>query len=285
MERGLAARRVARHRGARYLCSMELAYRELGRIGPPIVILHGFLGSSQNWAGMGRRLAPRGRVLAVDLRNHGSSPHQRPHSLAACVEDLREFCEIHSLHDVRLIGHSMGGLVAMGFALRHPGLTAGVASIDIAPRAYPSDHARELQALRTDLSRCATRADIDALLAPLVPEVRERQFLLTNAVRDGTGFRWRIDPDILAEASVSRDFSAAGGRFDGEALLVACGESPYVGPGDTELMRRFFPGARAVTLDGADHWPHVSAPDALAGALEEFLARCNKPVPGSSERV
>jgi esterase len=170
----------------------------------------------------------------------------------------------------------MGGLVAMGFALRHPELTGGVASIDIAPRAYRPGYERELRALRTDIGACRTREELDSLLAPLLPEARERQFILTNAVREGAGFRWRIDPDILSDSTVSQDFAGMEGRFNGEALLVACGRSPYVRPDDSQVMRRFFPGARLIALDRADHWPHVSEPEALAAALSDFLARCNK---------
>ncbi len=267
---GLIDRRAARG----YLSSMDLAFRELGGDGGPIAILHGLFGSSQNWAGMGRRLAVHGRVFAVGLRNHGDSPHARPHSLDACVEDLAEWSRLHVPGPLRLIGHSMGGLVAMGHALRHPDTTMGVAAIDIAPRPYPPDHERELLALRTDIGTCRTRPELDALLAPIIPEERQRQFLLTNAVHDGQGFRWRIDADVLAGNTVSEDFAGMTGRFDGEALLVATG-SGYVKDKDPDVMRSFFPNAHIVPLPAADHWPHVSAPVALESALGDFLIRCN----------
>jgi len=255
---------------------MELSFRDFGGQGAgtiPIVILHGLFGSSQNWAGMGRRLAADGRVFALDLRNHGDSPHSPTHSLEECVEDLREWVARHHAGRARLIGHSMGGLVSMGFALRHPRLTAGVAAIDIAPRPYPPGHEPELAALRTDISRCRSRAELDALLSPTVPDPRVRQFLLTNAVRDGDGFRWRIDPAVLASSTVASDFAGVSGRYDGEALMVACGRSPYVTAGDHAVMRRFFPRARIETLPEADHWPHVTAPAELEALLRGFLAR------------
>jgi pimeloyl-ACP methyl ester carboxylesterase len=261
---------------------MDLAFRELGGDGTPVVILHGLFGSSQNWAGMGRKLADTGRVIAVDLRNHGDSPHAAPHSLDACVEDLWEWAVRHARGPLRLIGHSMGGLVAMGFALRHPGGAAGVAAIDIAPRAYPPGHETELRALRTDLAACRTRADLDALLAPVVPNVRVRQFLLTNAVREGSGFRWRIDVDVLASSTVSADFAGREGAFPGEALLIPCGKSPYVRPEDSAVMRRFFPRAHVEPIPGADHWPNVTAPGELETILRGFLARCNNAAPGPS---
>ena len=255
---------------------MELSFRDLGGQGAgtiPIVILHGLFGSSQNWAGMGRRLAVDGRVFALDLRNHGDSPHSPTHTLEECVEDLREWVARQHAERVRLIGHSMGGLVSMGFALRHPRLTAGVAAIDIAPRPYPPDHEPELAALQTDIGGCRSRAELDALLSPTVPDARVRQFLLTNAVRDGEGFRWRLDPAVLAASTVASDFAGVSGSCDGEALLVACGRSPYVTAADHAVMRRFFPRVRIETLPGADHWPHVTAPAELEALLRGFLAR------------
>ena len=261
---------------------MDLAFRELGGVGAPIVILHGLFGSSQNWTGMGRRLALHGRVFALDLRNHGDSPHAATHSLTDCVGDLHDWARAHAREPLRLIGHSMGGLVAMGFALGHPDLTAGVASVDIAPRPYPLDHEREFCALRTDIGGCTSRAEVDALLAPVVPDIRTRQFLLTNAVRDGAGFRWRCNVEALGGHTVSDDFSQTTSRFTGESLLVACGMSGYVQERDHDVMRRFFPGVRFRTIAAADHWPHITSPAELAALLIEFLDAIKSPLASSS---
>ncbi len=262
---------------------MELAFRDFGGDGNPIVFLHGLFGSSQNWAGMGRRLIARGRVFALDLRNHGDSPHAPSHSLEDCVQDVLEWVRARSLERVRLIGHSLGGLIAMGFAIGHPDLTAGVASLDIAPRPYPPEHGVELRALKTDISGCRSRAELDALLFPLIPDRGTRQFLLTNAARAGDvdaaghGFRWKLNVEVLETNTVAADWAAMKGTYTGEALLVASGKSGYVGPEDHAVMRRYFPGARIVTLPDADHWPHVSAPAALEAVLREFLDAIERP--------
>ena len=131
---------------------MDLAFRDLGGHGQSIVFLHGLFGSSQNWVGTGRRLSGLGRCLLVDLRNHGGSPHAAEHSLAACVQDIADWARTHAPGPLTLVGHSMGGLVAMGFAIAHPEVTAGVVSIDIAPRSYSSDNSAELKALHSDIS-------------------------------------------------------------------------------------------------------------------------------------
>jgi esterase len=258
---------------------MDLAFRDFGGNGTPILILHGLFGSAQNWASIARSLAAHGRCIGLDLRNHGQSPHAPTHSLADCVADLRDWVARHSRGSVRLIGHSMGGLVAMGFAISHPDLADAVAVIDIAPRQYPLDHEREFAALRTDIGGCASRADLDMLLAPVLPEQATRQFLLTNAVRteDGKGFRWRLNVAALASSSLWQDFRHVQGSFDGPALFVAGGRSDYLRGEDRPSVLRRFPRASFEVIPEADHWPQVSAPRALQSILEAFLA-CNKTV-------
>lgn len=267
---------IARREAPGYRLRMDLSWRALGGEGAPIVILHGLFGSSQNWSGMGRRLVSHGKVCALDLRNHGDSPHAPTHSLSDCVGDLHEWVTAHARGPVRLVGHSMGGQVAMGFALARPDLVSGIAVVDIAPRPYPGDHEKELRALRTDIRGCRSRGEVDALLAPLLPDLRDRQFILTNAVREGEGFRWRLNVEALAASTLTSDLAEPAGRYEGEALLVACGRSAYIKEEDRGLMQRFFPGVRIETIPDADHWPHISAPAALERILGEFLLRTSR---------
>jgi pimeloyl-ACP methyl ester carboxylesterase len=165
----------------------------------------------------------------------------------------------------------MGGLVAMGFAIAHPDLTAGIVALDIAPRAYPAGHQAEFQAFRTDISGCKSRAELEDLVRPILPDTNVRQFILTNAVRDGQGFRWRLNVPALESATVSTDFPKVSGRFEGPALLIAAGRSAYVTPADAQLMHRYFPAAAIETIPHADHWLHMSAPQELLEVLIRFL--------------
>ena len=263
---------------------MELAFRDLGGSGPPLLFLHGLFGSSQNWASVARRLSDLGRAVALDLRNHGSSPHAPTHTLADCVADLEGWAARHAGGDpVRLVGHSMGGLVAMAFAIAHPGAVGALAVIDIAPRAYPLDHEREFEALRTDIGAAAGRADLDAILAPVLPDPAARAFMLTNAVRRATshGFQWRINTPALLTSTISRDFAAVTGTFDGPALFVAGGRSSYLTSGDHPQIHARFPRARIEVIPGADHLPHVSAPVELEAILRGFLGS----LPGAGKEL
>jgi esterase len=250
---------------------VDLFFRDLGGSGPAVVFLHGLFGSSQNWVGIGRQLSALGHCMLLDLRNHGDSPHAAEHSLSACVQDVLDWAGLHANGPLLLVGHSMGGLVAMAFALAHPERTAGVASLDIAPHPYPSEHEAEIRAFHMDISQCRSRAELDALLAPVLPDAGVRQFILTNAVRSGEGFTWRLNVAALESFTLSGDFARVTGRYDGPALLVAGGRSSYVTPDDLLLMRRYFPAAIMETIPQADHWLHVSAPDALLAILGRFL--------------
>jgi pimeloyl-ACP methyl ester carboxylesterase len=124
---------------------------------------------------------------------------------------------------------------------------------------------------------------VDELLADVLPDQRVRQFMMTNAVREAGGFHWRLDPDILAASTVGSDFAGRGGHYDGEALLVRCGRSPYVRADDREVMARFFPNARMETILEADHWPHVTAPAALEALLRQFLRQASAAAPAAMQ--
>ena len=178
---------------------MRLNYQVQGH-GRPLVILHGFLGSSDNWRSMSKRLSTHFTVYCPDLRNHGQSPHSDAMDYPIMAADLREFVEEQSLAQAVLLGHSMGGKVAMQFAGQYPDKVDKLVVVDIAPKAYPPTHQSLLTALRAvDLRAAKNFSDIDAVLSRPIPEAAVRQFLMKNLTRHDRGFRWRIALDAIMQ--------------------------------------------------------------------------------------
>ena len=249
-----------------------MAHADFGGRGRPILILHGLFGSAKNWTGVGRYLSAWGRTYALDLRNHGQSPRAASHSLEDLVGDLEEWIGAVLSEAPVLLGHSMGGLAAMGYALRHPAGVRALAVVDIAPRAYGRAYEAEFRALRLDLSGFHSRAQIDRALAPLLPDLRTRQFFQTSIEHGSQGFRWVVNGPALEQSALVRGPEPAWeGRYDGPALLLRGGASPFVREEDLGRMKALFPGLRVQTIPGADHWIQASAPQAFREALSAFL--------------
>jgi pimeloyl-ACP methyl ester carboxylesterase len=251
---------------------MLLAHTDFGGRGQPVLILHGLFGSAKNWTAVGRHLAAYGRAYALDLRNHGQSPRSASHSLEDLIGDLEEWIGAHLSAPPVLLGHSLGGLAAMGYALRHPSGVRALAIVDIAPRAYRRGYEAELQALRLDLSGFRSRAQIDRALAPLLPDLQARRFFQTSIEHGPQGFRWTVNGPALEESALLRGPEPAWeGRYDGPALLIRGGASRFVSEEDLARMTALFPRLRALTIPGADHWVQASAPQAFREAISGFL--------------
>lgn len=253
---------------------MQLAYQRYGD-GPPLIILHGLLGSGDNWQTLSRTaFAEYFTVFTVDLRNHGRSPHSEIFSYPAMVEDLTEFMDTHGLAAAHVIGHSMGGKAAMHLALAHPERVRRLVVVDIAPKTYPPQHTPIFDALRgLDLAAYGSRTEIDAALAEALPDKPVRSFLLKNLQRDAEGrYSWQINLDgIYHNYPHLNGGVQADGTFEGPTLFVRGGASPYVADADLEVIRRFFPHATLATIDGAGHWVHAENPQEFAEATLAFL--------------
>jgi pimeloyl-ACP methyl ester carboxylesterase len=183
---------------------LALAKRELGGTGSPLVVLHGLLGSSRNWQSAGVALATSGhRVIGLDLRNHGSSPWDDDCSYTSMAEDVRAFLESENLSSVHLLGHSMGGKVAMRVAISYPHLVSRLTIVDIAPRSY-SDRIRvEFAAMnKINLSEVKSRRDAENQLMDTVTDWGMRQFILTNLACDEKGeWKWTVNREALTQVS------------------------------------------------------------------------------------
>jgi pimeloyl-ACP methyl ester carboxylesterase len=247
---------------------------------PPIVILHGLFGSSRNWTSVAKQLAAETDVYCLDFRNHGDSPHLPSHSLADLREDLREWLSARTIARPILLGHSMGGMVAMSFALEYPDRVAALIVIDIAPRNYPPHHESEFAALSLDVSRCATRQDVDSLMSAAVPDRAVRQFLQMNLERENSahgGYRWKINVPVLKEASFTRGLERAGTddpvarQYAGPTLFVRGGQSDYIRDTDFDEIHARFPAAHIETVAGHGHWLHHTAAPEFVRQVRAFV--------------
>jgi esterase len=255
------------------VCRVELKFQAAGE-GFPLVVLHGLFGSSDNWAGISRRLADTSRVFAVDLRNHGESPHSDDFNYELMAGDIAGFMDRQGLPQADVLGHSMGGKAAMRLALDHPDRVRRLIVADMAPRPYAPAHREILAAMRgLDLSSAKSRADLDAALAGAIPETTVRQFLLKSVARDERGFRWKLNLDAINRHYDELNAAIESDRpFPGPALFIRGGRSMHVLDADMEGIRRLFPAARLVTLPEAGHWVHADVPEEFARAVKEFLA-------------
>lgn len=246
--------------------------------GPPVVILHGLFGSARNWGSIARRLAKGGRrAIAADLRNHGDSPRDNRMDYGAMAEDVARLIEERAGGRAAVVGHSLGGKVAMVLALARPALVERLVVVDIAPVAYRATLGAYASALRAlPLRPGMRRAEADRLLAGTVPDPAERAFLLQNLVFDADGApRWKPD---LAAIEAAMPLIAAfpelprHARYDGPVLVVRGERSAYVRPEHYEPTLALFPRAVFVTVPGAGHWVQAEAPEAFLRAVEPFLA-------------
>ena len=271
----------------------RLHARTVGERGPRVVFVHGLFGQGKNWTRVAKGLADRHRVTLLDLPNHGHSPWTD----RADYLDMAELvaAELERLAEpVTLVGHSMGGKVAMQLALRRPELLRALVVVDVAPVEYPPRGGRTddpdeeatpfagfiaaMQAI--DLDSLRSRADADAALRAAVPSTMVRSFLLQSLVREGlandAGWRWRLNLDTL-EQDLDRlrgwPDPPPGARYDGPLLWIAGANSTYVLPEDRARMDALFPATRLVRIKGAGHWVHSEQPEIFLETLRRFLDR------------
>ena len=252
---------------------MDLHFQATGA-GTPLVMLHGLFGASDNWRPVAARLADRFHVFAVDQRNHGQSPHAADMDYPRMADDLNEFMTARGLDRAHVLGHSMGGKTAMQFALQYPGRVERLVVADMAPRLYPREYDPIMAALLAlNLGSFTNRTQMEEALAPAVPNLALRRFLLKNLGRDGLGgFYWKINLEGIADnyRHLVTPISAAT-PFAGPVLFLRGEQSDYVRPEDEPLIRALFPAAEIQTLAGAGHWLHADQPDEFARRVGEFL--------------
>lgn len=252
---------------------MELNFKVFGE-GKPLVILHGLMGSLDNWQTLGKRFAENRKVYLVDQRNHGKSFHSDDHTYPLMIQDLHRFLEQQGLEQVDLIGHSMGGKTAMGYSVEHPYMIDRLVVVDIAPRKYPVHHDQILNGLNAvDFTKVASRKEVEEIISPYIPEFGVRQFLMKNVhwVDKGRlGFKFNL-------AAISKDIEKIGygvaedAYFSNPTLFIDGEKSDYIQESDIDQIDMIFPRNEIITFDNCGHWVHAENPELFFNTINEFL--------------
>jgi pimeloyl-ACP methyl ester carboxylesterase len=252
---------------------MELHFEAVGQ-GEPLIILHGLFGSLENWRPLAKRLGENFRVFSLDQRNHGQSPHTFEMDYRLMALDVREFICGQGYSDCNVLGHSMGGKTAMQLALLQPELVERLIVVDMAPGLGFARHEPIIKAMRSlDLSQFQTRKDIQDALAPAVPDLSTRQFLLKNITRTSAGvFSWKIGLEQIQQnyhnLTQAIDSSEP---FSKPSLFIRGETSDYLRPQDWCCIVKLFPKATLQTVPAAGHLVHVENPDAFYHLVTSFL--------------
>ncbi|KAJ3062072.1 hypothetical protein HDU98_002028 [Podochytrium sp. JEL0797] len=251
----------------------------------PVVVMHGLFGAKQNWRSIAKQLTNKlhAQIITVDLRNHGDSPHTALHNYPSMSTDVFRLCDTLGIHKFTILGHSMGGKTAMHMALSEPARIENLISVDMAPIVFNASSlfGSYIDAMRdVENARVKTMAEADAILQPAVPELGVRQFLLTNLKQfpGKEGLTFRINLDTLQVAMDGPDgingfpLDDVGKVYNGPALFVRGNESGYCRDSAVPGIRKLFPRAEVVGLDGG-HWIHSEKPNEFMKAVEAFLVK------------
>lgn len=266
-----------------YVCPVvNLFSRDLGGAGnPPLVVLHGMLGSSRNWLSAGTDLTAHWHVHALDLRNHGRSPHAEPMTYDALVDDVLCWMDAAQMDAAAIMGHSMGGKTGMVLACRHPERVRRLVVVDIAPKDYLSHgHRAEFAAMHElRLGEITSRAQAELKLEARVTDWGMRKFLTTNLERDETtgAWRWIINLPVITAAlpHLEKNPLRETDRFAGPTVFVTGGKSKYVGAGDVAAIRHHFPAAAIEIIPESGHNPHM---ETRAAFVARVRAHAHGPV-------
>jgi esterase len=253
---------------------LTLFHRDYGS-GHPLTILHGLLGSGGNWHTLSRSVFSESRrVVVADMRNHGKSPHDSRLDYEVMADDVVELWDGMGVEASDLMGHSMGGKVAMQLALTHPERVSRLVVVDMAPRGYQPAHEALFQALADAAPATKrSRAQVDAFLKDRIPDIGVRQFLLKNLAHGPDGLHWQMNLEaIVSNYDRILEGLTVFATYEGPTLFIRGGRSDYILDDDNGIIQAYFPQAQLVTIPGAGHWVHAEAPGPFADAVTEFLA-------------
>ncbi len=243
--------------------------------GKPLLIIHGFLGMLDNWKTLATRYAEQGfEVHSLDMRNHGKSFHADDFSYPIMVYDVMKYCIFYNLTRINLIGHSMGGKVAMLLAVSHPTIVEKIVVVDISPKYYAPHHQTILTALQAvDFTKKPTRTEIEQILSKYIPEIGVRQFLLKNVywkTPESLDFRFNLPVFIKNIDEIGKSLPK-NTIFESPVLFLKGEFSDYITQADEPLIFKHFPAANIKTIKKAGHWLHAENPIDFFEQTLEFL--------------
>jgi pimeloyl-ACP methyl ester carboxylesterase len=255
---------------------MLLNYIDTGT-GPPIVLLHGLFGAARNFGTVQRALSPLFRVVAMDARNHGASPHAAGMRYPTLAADVQETMDALGIARAAVIGHSMGGKTAMTLAVMAPQRVGRLLVADIAPVPYRHDNNLVVGAMQAiPLHAGLNRAEAETAMQDAVPLAAVRTFLI-QSLQFGPQPRWRIGLSEIAAAIPDLEgWETPDGQFCGATLFVSGAQSDYVLPEHRPVIRTLFPAARFVSVKHAGHWVHADNPAGFLSVVEAFLHDWNE---------
>jgi esterase len=252
-----------------------MLYSKIEGEGKPLVILHGFLGMSDNWKTLGTQYAQEGfQVHMLDLRNHGRSFHSDAFDYEIMVQDVFDYCQMNNLDKIDILGHSMGGKVAMLFATTYPEKVLKLLVADIGPKFYPQHHQPILEGLNAvDFSQKPSRSEVEEVLVKYIPDFGTRQFLMKSLYWKEPGqlaFRFNLEIfnkkiDQIGTALLENL------TFEKPTLFLRGGNSSYILDGDFDNIKHHFPMAEIVTISDAGHWLHAENPKDFYRETISFL--------------
>ena len=254
-----------------------MLYSRIEGEGKPLLIIHGFLGMSDNWKSLGSLYAAEGfQVHMIDLRNHGKSFHSDEFNYSTMSNDLLEYCQHYNFTKVSIIGHSMGGKVAMFFATAYPDLAEKLIVADIGPKYYAPHHDDILAGLNAvDFSTKPDRAEVEKILYPFIPDFGTRQFLMKNLywVEPGQlAFRFNL-PVFNAKIETIGEALPEGNHFDKPTLFIRGGNSSYILDVDLPEIKKHFPIFELATIHNVGHWLHAENPKLFFEETARFLTK------------
>lgn len=253
---------------------MKLFYRKFGE-GQPLIILHGLFGQSDNWNSLARQFSELDNAIyTVDLRNHGLSPHSEEWTYQSMSDDILELITDLKLKDVILIGHSMGGKLAMQFAMLHPELLKKLIVVDIAPKYYPPHHGEILKALNSvDFNVVKNRKDAEAILSESISDMGTKQFLLKNIYWKEDGLlAWRFNLDVITRKIETVGQETPNYSVCNTPTLFIRGErSKYILDTDLQQINTLFPFSEIKTIAQAGHWVHAEKPVDFFEVVVDFV--------------